>query len=97
MPTRNERIASPARRRFMEVSTRYGFTTAVLATTGGYLWSDAAVAQTAADEDDRAKKAQHRMILATEYKLGSFVSYPIMQEAFKENVQNVSKGFAECN
>ncbi len=83
---------SPERRRFLQVAARYGFTTAVLAVTGGYLWSDTAIAQTAADEDDRARKAQHRMILATEYKLGSYVSYPIMQEAFKENVQNLSKG-----
>ena len=50
------------------------------------------MAQTAADEESRARNAQHRMILATEYKLGSFVSYPIMQEAFKENTQNLSKG-----
>jgi len=92
MTSRNQQPASPARRRFMEVSARYGFTTAVLAVTGGYLWSDTAVAQTAADEESRARNAQHRMILATEYKLGSFVSYPIMQEAFKENAQNLSKG-----
>jgi len=92
MTSRNQQPASPARRRFMEVSARYGFTTAVLAATGGYLWSDTAVAQTAADEESRARNAQHRMILATEYKLGSFVSYPIMQEAFKENAQNLSKG-----
>ena len=92
MTSRKSPLASPARRRFMDVSARYGFTTAVLAATGGYLWSDAAVAQTAADEDSRARNAQHRMILATEYKLGSFVSYPIMQEAFKENAQNLSKG-----
>ena len=70
MSKRHELIESPERRRFMEVSMRYGFTTALLAATGGYLWSDAAVAQTAADEDVRARKAQHRMILATEYKLG---------------------------
>ena len=41
----------------MEVSARYGFTTAVLAATGGYLWSDAAVAQTAEDEDN-ARRAR---------------------------------------
>ena len=50
MISRNQQPSSPARRRFMEVSARYGFTTAVLAATGGYLWSDTAGAQTAADE-----------------------------------------------
>ncbi len=92
MSKQRQQISSPERRRFLQISARYGFTTAVLAASGSYLWSDSAVAQTAADEEDRARKAQHRMILATEYKLGSYVSYPIMQEAFKENVQNISKG-----
>jgi len=92
MSKHRQQILFPERRRFLKISARYGFTTAVLAATGGYLWSDTAVAQTAADEDDRARKAQHRMILATEYKLGAYVSYPIMQEAFKDNVQNLSKG-----
>ena len=86
------KMPSAERRRFLQVCSRYGFTTAVMAAGGGFLWSESAVAQTAADEEDRARKARHRMILATEYKLGSFVSYPIMQEAFKDNVQNVSKG-----
>ena len=44
MSKRHDEIQDPARRRFMEVSARYGFTTAVLAATGGYLWSDSAVA-----------------------------------------------------
>ena len=35
MSKHNEHIASPMRRRFMEISARYGFTVAVLATTGG--------------------------------------------------------------
>ena len=35
MPTPKPQIESPARRRFMEVSARYGFTTAVLAASGG--------------------------------------------------------------
>ena len=62
MSKHNEHIASPMRRRFMEVSARYGFTVAVLATTGGYLWSDAAVAQTAASEEDLARKAQQQHV-----------------------------------
>jgi TRAP-type C4-dicarboxylate transport system substrate-binding protein len=83
---------SPQRRRFLEVAGRYGFTTAVLAAGGGYLWSDAALAQTAADEAARQKAAKHTMIFATEYKLGAYETYPIMQEAFKKNLEELSKG-----
>lgn len=85
-------VASPERRRFLEVAERFGFTTAVLATSGGYLWSDLAVAQTAADESAKQKAAKHTMLFATEYKLDSFNTYPIMQEAFKENLQTASNG-----
>ncbi len=84
--------ASPQRRRFLQVAERYGFTTAVLASSGGFLWSDSAVAQTADDESAKQKAAKHNMIFATEYKLDSFKTYPIMQEAFKENLQNATKG-----
>ena len=85
-------LASPKRRRFLQVAERYGFTTAVLASSGGFLWSDSAVAQTADDESAKQKAAKHNMIFATEYKLDSFKTYPIMQEAFKENLQNATKG-----
>ncbi len=85
-------LASPQRRRFLQVAERYGFTTAVLASSGGFLWSDSAVAQTADDESAKQKAAKHNMIFATEYKLDSFKTYPIMQEAFKENLQNATKG-----
>jgi len=85
-------LASPKRRRFLQVAERYGFTTAVLASSGGFLWSDSALAQTADDESAKQKAAKHNMIFATEYKLDSFKTYPIMQEAFKENLQNATKG-----
>jgi TRAP-type C4-dicarboxylate transport system substrate-binding protein len=80
------------RRRFLEVSGRYGFTTAVLAATGGIIWSESAVAQTAADEAAREKAAKHTMIFATEYKEDAYKTYPIMQTQFKENLQTSSKG-----
>ncbi len=85
---------SENRRRFLEVSGRYGFTTAVLASTGGYLWAESAVAQTAADEAARQKAATHIMIFATEYKEDAYKTYPIMQTQFKENLQTLSKGAA---
>jgi TRAP-type C4-dicarboxylate transport system substrate-binding protein len=80
------------RRRFLEVSGRYGFTVAVLASTSGVLWSDSAVAQVSADEEKKKKAALYQMTFATEYKVEDVIKYPIMQGAFKENVQSLSKG-----
>jgi TRAP-type C4-dicarboxylate transport system substrate-binding protein len=85
-------VPSPERRRFLEITARYGFTTAVLAATGGYLWSDADVALAADDEAAKQKAAKHTMIFATEYKLGAFETYPIMQEAFKANLETLTGG-----
>ncbi len=83
---------SAQRRRFLEVTGRYGFTTAVLAATGGYLWSESGVALAAADEATREKAAKHVMIFATEYKEDAYKTYPIMQTQFKENLETLSKG-----
>ncbi len=83
---------SESRRRFLEVTSRYGFTTAVLAATGGYLWSNPEIAQAAEDEAAREKAAKHVMIFATEYKEDAYKTYPIMQTQFKENLQTLSKG-----
>lgn len=85
------------RRRFLQVAGRHGMTTAILAATGGYLWSNTAVAQTAADEDAKKKNAKQQMTLATEYRLGSYKGYPIMQEQFKENIQAATKGAVYVN
>ena len=83
---------SSERRRFLSVSSRYGFTTAVLAATGGYLWSDVAVAYTAAEEEKKKKAAQYPMVFATEYKEDAYRTYPIMQTQFKDNLERISKG-----
>lgn len=83
---------SPDRRRFFEVASRYGFTTAVLAATGGYLWSEADVAHAADDDAARQKAAKYTMIFATEYKADAFHTYPIMQTQFKANLEKLSKG-----
>ena len=80
-----------ARRRFLEVSQRYGFTTAVLAATGGYLFSTSEVARAAADEASKEKNAKVKMLFATEYKIEDFDKYPVMQAKYKENVERQSK------
>ena len=88
----NAPLQSPDRRRFFEVAGRYGFTTAVLAATGGYLWSEADVAHAAADEAGKQKAAKYTMIFATEYKADAYHTYPIMQTQFKANLETLSKG-----
>ena len=85
-------LQSPERRRFFEVSGRYGFTVAVLAATGGFLWSEADLAHAAMDEAAKQKAAKHTMIFATEYKADAFHTYPIMQTQFKDNLETLSKG-----
>jgi TRAP-type C4-dicarboxylate transport system substrate-binding protein len=94
MSKRNEgsKTLSAERRRFLEVTSRYGFTTAVLAATGGYLWSSPEIARAAEDEAAREKAAKHTMIFATEYKEDAYKTYPIMQTQFKDNLQTLSKG-----
>lgn len=88
----SEALQSRERRCFLDVAVRYGFTTAVLAATGGYLWSEPEVALAAQDEAAKQKAARFTMTFATEYKLGAYETYPIMQEAFKENVEKATGG-----
>ncbi|MEM7224359.1 MAG: TRAP transporter substrate-binding protein [Pseudomonadota bacterium] len=85
-------LKSEERRRFLEISTKYGFTAAVVAGAAGTLASSEAAAQTAKEEKQRQKAAEHSMTLATAYILGASRSYPIMQLDFKENIQNATNG-----
>lgn len=80
------------RRRFFEVSGRFGFTTAVLALTGGFLWSESELAIAADDEAAKQQAAKHTMIFGTEYKADAYLTYPIMQTQFKANLEAMSKG-----
>ena len=85
-------LKSEERRRFFEISAKYGFTAAVVAGAAGALVSSEAAAQTAKEEKQRQKAAEHSMTLATAYILGASRSYPIMQLDFKENIQNATNG-----
>ena len=78
------------RRRFLDVAGRYGFTVAALAGTGGFLWSDDALAQASKEDESRRKAAKYNMMFATEYKLEDYVKYPVMQAAFRDNVWKAS-------
>ena len=66
---------SAERRNFLKLTATGGFTTAMVAGAAGVLWSDAAVAQTAQEEREREKAAEHTMTLATAYVLGASRSY----------------------
>ena len=87
-----DKLASPERRRFMEVTAKYGFTAAVVAGAAGTLFSTEAAAQMAKEEKDREAAADHVMTIGTAYILGASRSYPIMQLDFKENIQNATAG-----
>lgn len=89
---KDENIESMERRRFFETAGKYGFTAAVVAGAAGSLVSTEAAAQDATEENEREKAAKYTMTLATGYILGSSRSYPIMQQAFKENIQNFTNG-----
>ena len=84
--------ANMERRRFMEISKKYGFTAALVAGAAGTLMSADAAAQTAKEEKERQKAAKHTMTVATAYILGATRSYPIMQLNMKENIQNATRG-----
>ncbi len=82
----------PARRRFLETSGRHGFTAAVMASFGGMLWNDRALAQGAADETAKQKAAKVTMLFATEYKVEDWAVYAVPQAQFKQNLEAASRG-----
>ena len=85
-------VESAERRNFLKLSAAGGFTAALVAGAAGTLWSTEAAAQTANEERDREKAAEHTMTIATAYVLGASRSYPIMQLDLKENIQNATNG-----
>ncbi|GAA6159816.1 MULTISPECIES: TRAP transporter substrate-binding protein [Ruegeria] len=85
-------LASAERRNFLKLSATGAFTAALVAGAGGVLWSTEAAAQTAKEESEREKAADHVMTIATAYVLGASRSYPIMQLDLKENIQNATNG-----
>jgi len=85
-------VQSEERRNFLKLTTGGSFTAAMMLGAGGLLASEEAVAQTAAEEKEREKAADHIMTVATAYVLGASRSYPILQLDLKENIQNATNG-----
>ncbi|MBU11931.1 MAG: C4-dicarboxylate ABC transporter [Rhodobacteraceae bacterium] len=88
----NKNLKSATRRNFLKLAGSGSFTAAIVAGAAGTLWSTEAAAQTASEERDREKAADHVMTIATAYVLGATRSYPIMQLDLKENIQNATSG-----
>ena len=80
------------RRRFMELTTKFGFTAATVALFSGVLGSKEASAAVGKEEKRRRTRAKYTMNIATAYILGASRSYPIMQLDMKENIQNCTNG-----
>jgi TRAP-type C4-dicarboxylate transport system substrate-binding protein len=87
-----QELKSAGRRRFMEVSAKFGFTAATVALFSGVIDSPEASAQIAKEENERKKRAKYTMNIATAYIIGASRSYPILQLDMKENVQNTTNG-----
>ena len=64
-------LKSAERRNFLELVGKGSFTAAVVAGASGMLWSSQAAAQTAAEEAEREKAADHVMTVATAYIIGA--------------------------
>lgn len=88
----DNKLLQEERRNFLKMAGGAGFTAAVVAGAGGMLLSPAAMAQTAKEERERERAADHVMTIATAYVLGASRSYPIMQLDVKENIQNATNG-----
>jgi len=92
MDKQNQSLKEASRRNFLKLAGTGSFTAAMVAGAAGTLWSNEAAAQTANEEREREKAAEHVMTVATAYVLGATRSYPIMQLDLKENIQNSTSG-----
>ena len=92
MTNAKDGLKSAERRNFLKLASTGSFTAALVAGAGGMLWSSEAAAQTAKEEKERERAAEHIMTVATAYVLGASRSYPIMQLDLKENIQNATNG-----
>ena len=91
-PAKTDELQSEERRRFFALSAKFGFTAAIVAAAAGTLLSEEASAQTASEEREREKAAKIKITLATEYRIGTTRSYPMIQLNVKENLQNFTNG-----
>lgn len=80
------------RRRFFELSGKYGVTAAMVAAGAGTLLSPEASAQSAQREKEREKEAKYQAIIATAYRLEQQIGIPFAVSEAKNNIQNMTNG-----
>ena len=85
-------VQNEKRRRFFELSGKYGFTAAVAAAGAGTLLSSEAAAQTAQEEREREASAKYQAIIATAYRLEQQIGLPYAVSETKNNIQNITNG-----
>ena len=85
-------VENEKRRRFFELSGKYGFAAAVAAAGAGTLLSTEASAQTAREEKEREDAAQYQAIIATAYRLEQQIGIPFAVSEAKNNIQNMTNG-----
>ncbi|GJL81152.1 MAG: hypothetical protein DHS20C01_07860 [marine bacterium B5-7] len=85
-------VENEKRRRFFELSGKYGFTAALAAAGAGTLLSPEASAQTARDEKEREDAAKYQAIIATAYRLEQQIGLPYAVSETKNNIQNMTNG-----
>ena len=93
----DENVESIGRRNFLTATTKYGFTTAIVAAGAGTLISEEAMAITAQAEKERKSAAKFEMVIGTQSTLGSSRGMAAMQLDFKENIQNMTNGAIYVN
>jgi TRAP-type C4-dicarboxylate transport system substrate-binding protein len=91
-PTEYSQEVQSERRKFLNATTKFGASTAVIAAAAGTIGAKSALAQTASEEQQRQKAAKFTMTIATEYRIGATRWYPLMQLNLKENIQNATNG-----
>ncbi len=85
-------VENEKRRRFFELSGKYGFTAALAAAGAGTLLSPEAAAQSAQEEREREAAAKYQAIIATAYRLEQQIGIPFAVSEAKNNIQNVTNG-----
>lgn len=85
-------IENEKRRRFFDLSGKYGFTAALAAAGAGTLLSSEASAQTAREEKEREEAAEYQAIIGTAYRLEQQRGIPFAVSETKNNIQNITNG-----
>ncbi len=85
-------VQNESRRRFFELTGKFGLTAAAVAAGAGTLMSSEASAASAKEEKEREKSAKYTAIMATAYPLWKQIGLPFAVSDAKNNIQNATNG-----